>query len=211
MAKEFIPQYVPIMFIIAALAALFLYSLYRSHMNRKTALRLMPSLLRPEWAQGVRLRQILAEHGIRMSGPAFHSMMAEIVDNGVAWHREIREDTAGSVIAYNQYRLPVPIEPPNGPDGKPVTWDEDHRRFYTAYNEIFTSELHSLLRLYPGEFVAIAHGEIVDHMPDEQQLSKRMSVRYPKSFHIIRRVPRTDESENSAILATGLETVKPRR
>ncbi len=211
MAREFIPRYVPVLFIIAMLGALFLYSLYRSHMNRKIALRLMPSFLRPEWAMGMRLRAMLAEHGVRMSGPAFDSMMQKIVDSGIAWHRDTREDLAGNIITHNEYRLPVPIEPSLGTDGKPMTWDDDHRRNYRTYDEIFVSELHSLLRLYPGEFVAIAHGEVVDHMADEQQLSKRMSIRYPRSFHIIRRVPRAEESENSSILATGLDTVKPRR
>ena len=69
--------------------------------------------------------------------------------------------------------------------------DELNRRKIRAEGEAFRRMHAMLLDRYRGEYVAVHHGQVVDHDPQVRELSRRIRARFGKTPVLIQQV--TDE------------------
>lgn len=81
-----------------------------------------------------------------------------------------------------------------------ITDDDEATIDLTEPNEILEQEimayhrLHAMLwQTYPGQYVAIQGGKVIDHDQDRVALSRRVRTRLPDQFVLIRRVMRQPE------------------
>lgn len=68
---------------------------------------------------------------------------------------------------------------------QPFVTDAEVEAFYRAFRRnvaAFKHELPSMLQQFPGEYVAIFDGKIVDHRPKLKELVILMQDRFPTEF-----------------------------
>ncbi|RIK53010.1 MAG: hypothetical protein DCC57_09020 [Chloroflexi bacterium] len=104
--------------------------------------------------------------------------------------RRRQQDVTAAITDYLEQHLPAdePGAQPTPPDNLP---DAAVAREKAAYRKLHAQ----LWQQYPGHYVALHNGQLVDHDSDKHALLARIQAQFPDQFVLVRRVEATPERE----------------
>jgi hypothetical protein len=194
---SFLLNYWPI--ILGTIMAVIIVQYYNHRWRNERARLEIPKLLSANWMRGRKLRSKLERMSLSFSGPAFYALMSDLAREGAVWQKETFESIDGETVKTRWFCLPF-ISKTNITKRacaieEAEVWQKRLTEDCRRESALFKKGFPQLLRQYYGEYVALSDGRVLEHMIDEMELVRIVSIRFPNVFVLIKHIMPEAEKE----------------